>query len=155
MLRRKSRNLQVRSLAVMSGLVLATNAAIADQECSDNGLNAYEAGNFKRAASLIKPCAQQGDPAAQMTLGTLYRTGLGVSKDAVKAARWYRKAAEQGLPEAQFNLGMMYANGDGVTEDEYKALDWIYRAAEQGHEDARVVFRVMINQDFAKTFLYS
>jgi TPR repeat protein len=149
MFRKKIPNLHVKSLAVMSGLVLTTNAAIADQICSANGLTAYQGGNFKRAAALIQPCAQQGDPAAQLTLGTLYRTGLGVSKDLVKAAHWYQKAAEQGLPEAQFNLGMMYANGDGVTEDEYKALDWIYRAAEQGHENARVVFRVMINQDFA------
>ena len=43
----------------------------------------------------LRQAAEQGDAAAQYTLGRLYELGRGVPKDEAKAAHWYRKAAEQ------------------------------------------------------------
>ena len=40
--------------------------------------------------------AEQGDAAAQHTLGIMYANGLGVPQDDAEAVRWYRLAAEQG-----------------------------------------------------------
>ena len=40
--------------------------------------------------------AAQGDAKAQFVLGTMYRLGEGIPKDAGRAVRWYRQAAEQG-----------------------------------------------------------
>jgi TPR repeat protein len=36
----------------------------------------------------------------------MYAGGRGVTKDEVKAARWYRAAAMQGYVPAQYNLGL-------------------------------------------------
>ena len=68
--------------------------------------------------------AEQGDAAAQYSLGVLYSTGEGVLQDDKKAITWYRKAAEQGHAHAQFNLGIGYATGVGVLQDDKKAYMW-------------------------------
>jgi TPR repeat protein len=39
-------------------------------------------------------------PEAQITIGTMYKDGLGVYQDIEKAISWYTKAAEVGLVEA-------------------------------------------------------
>lgn len=52
--------------------------------------------------------AEQGDAAAQNSLGYRYHYGQGVPRDDAEALRWYHKAADQGLAKAQFNLGLMY-----------------------------------------------
>ena len=36
------------------------------------------------------------------------------TRNAVRAAYWYRRAAEQGHAEAQSSLGFMYVNGEDV-----------------------------------------
>lgn len=53
---------------------------------------------FHRAA------AESGDAVAQNFLGIAYEEGLGVARDCVEAARWYRLAAEQGHKEAATSL---------------------------------------------------
>src|ERR1035438_3990603 len=68
--------------------------------------------------------ADQGDALAQFDIGSMYRHGEGVPKDAAQAAAWYRKAADQGYAFAQSNLGVMYGQGDGVPKDDAQALIW-------------------------------
>ncbi len=80
----------------------------------------------------LQKLADEGNPNAQTRLGTLYREGLGVSKDEQMAVVWYRKAAEQKLPLAQFLLGVMHQEGRGVHKDEQQAVAWYRKAAEQG-----------------------
>ena len=62
----------------------------------------------------VRQAAEQGDAAAQFSLGFMYHEGKGVLKDDAEAVRWYRLAAEQGIAAAQFNLGLMYSEGEGV-----------------------------------------
>ncbi len=45
--------------------------------------------------------AEQGDVKAQSYLAYMYAQGIGVTKDEVTAADWYRKAAKQGSVEVQ------------------------------------------------------
>ena len=73
--------------------------------------------------------AEQGDAAAQWSLGTAYEFGQGVSKDYGQAATWYRKAAEQGDAIGQYCLGNAYANGQGVPQDYVEAHKWRNLAA--------------------------
>src|SRR5205823_14176289 len=54
----------------------------------------------RQTLARIKASADNGDAGAQLQLGTLYASGMGVSRDIAKAAKWHRKAAEQGLPQA-------------------------------------------------------
>jgi TPR repeat protein len=139
----------ISSVFTLSGLALAEKGISDAKSCLIDELRKVQDNHYKQATKLIKHCAKLGDPQAQFTLATLYRSGYGLEKNERAAVRWYQKAAEQGLADAQYNLGMMYAYGNGVTEDQYTALDWIFRAAQQGHKDAENTFNIMVNSDFA------
>lgn len=98
-----------------------------------DGLDAYERGDYATAFREFKALAERGDAEAQQMLGFMHQFGHGVSQDPVEAAKWYQSAAEQGDPIAQSSLGILYANGLGVPQDYTEALKWHRRAAEQGH----------------------
>ncbi len=85
----------------------------------------------------LKARADKGDAQAQLDLGMLYWSGVWVTKDLKKAAKWHRKAAEQGLSKAQYQLGLDYASGDGVEMDKVEAVAWFRRAAEQDLMEAQ------------------
>ena len=92
---------------------------------------------MREVARLTRKWAEQGDAAAQASLGDMYRDGSGVLKDDREAARWYLKAAEQGDAAAQVNLGIMYQYGRGVPKDDREAARWYRKAAEQGNAAAQ------------------
>ena len=58
----------------------------------------------------IKAAAEQGDPHAQFHLGWDYYIGNGVTRDKMKAVKWYTAAADQGLRKAQEILDIIEAN---------------------------------------------
>lgn len=80
-------------------------------------------------------------------MGYCYYEGLGVTKDAKEAVKWYRKAAEQGNETAQFNLGLCYILGDGTKKDYHEADKWLKKAADQGNEDAKEFLKDKKNWD--------
>jgi eukaryotic-like serine/threonine-protein kinase len=81
----------------------------------------------------ITAAADQGDPAAQNTLGVKYAQGEdGLPRDDRKAVEWYKKAAAQGFAKAESNLGDMYFSGRGGLEKNYvDAISWYLKAAQQ------------------------
>lgn len=109
----------------------------------DEGVRAYQAGDYATAYVEWLPLAQQGDADAQYSLGQMYLNGQGVSQDYVQATSWYRKAAEQGDAIAQSNLGVMYEHGQGVPKDDVQAVAWYRKAAEQGDAIAQFNLGVM------------
>ena len=62
----------------------------------DEGVAAYDRGDYATALEEWLPIAEQGHAAAQKHLGTMYEFGQGVSQDYAEAVKWYRLAAEQG-----------------------------------------------------------
>src|SRR5579864_1542680 len=74
--------------------------------------------------SQIRKKAEQGNPEAELALGSFYASGTGVSRSPSKAFKWHQKAAEHGLARAQYQLGMDYGQGVGVKEDQAVALTW-------------------------------
>ncbi len=85
----------------------------------------------------IRSKAENGDAQAQFNLGSYYRTGVGVAKDASEAVKWFRRAAEQGHAAGQCALGSCYANAVGVARDDVEAVKWYRKAAEQGLAEAQ------------------
>jgi TonB family protein len=77
--------------------------------------------------------AEEGDPAAQNTLGTWYEQGRFFEKDLAQAAALYRLAAHGGNAYAQNNLGVLLNRGVGVARDRRQAVFWYAKAAEQRH----------------------
>lgn len=104
----------------------------------EDGIAAYERGDYATAYRLMKPLAEKGDAKAQHNLGVMYDYGRGIPQDFSKAREWYRRAAEQGTPEAQHNLGLMYYNGQGIPQNYTEAAKWYRRAADQGMADSQV-----------------
>ena len=81
--------------------------------------------------------ANEGDTAAQFSLGSMYYDGRDMPKDKPEAAKWFRKAADQGHVSAQFYIGLMYQYGSGVPKDEVEAYKWWLLADGQGHETSK------------------
>ena len=99
----------------------------------EDGLSAYDKGDYGAAVMLFREAAAQGDAWAQYTLGAMYGSGQGVPQDYAEAVKWYRLAAAQGQDAAQSNLGGMYWLGRGVPEDSVRAHMWFNLAASQGN----------------------
>jgi len=98
----------------------------------EDGVTAYDKGDYATAAREYRKAAEQGHADAQYILGVMYNFGKGVPENYTEAIKWYRKAAEQGHADAQHNVGIMYYLGLGVPQDDAKAIKWFRKAAVQG-----------------------
>lgn len=101
-------------------------------------LEAFDKGQYARAARLLQPMVDRGITEAQLRLGWLYSEGKGVAKDENAAIKLYSAAAEQRHPEAEFNVGNFYHHGKGgVPKDDKKAAMWFLRSAKRGYIDSQ------------------
>jgi TPR repeat protein len=96
-------------------------------------LAAYDAGRHGDAAGTWARLAANGDRDATAALAGLYRQGLGVPRDAARAAALYRRAGLSGHVIAQTNLGEMLAQGEGIKRDGAGAWAWFRLAADGGN----------------------
>ena len=78
-----------RFLFAVFMVVAGATGAAADS--FEDGLSAYERGDYPQAMNLWRPLAAQGDARAQFKLGVMYRHGEGVPKDVQEAVTWYRR----------------------------------------------------------------
>ena len=129
-----------RSRLIALIVALGVSAAAAQ---GDAIRTALDRGDFTEAMRLAKPLAEQGDPAAQAAIGSMYLRGQGVPVDFIAAAVHFHKAAEQGNAAAQNALGLLYGAGLGVVQDYARAADLYRRAAEQGAPEHQFDLAVM------------
>lgn len=126
----------------------------------DDAVQAYLRGEFDKAATILRPVAEQGDTQAQTYMGLLYQRGKGVPKDYAESVKWYRLAAEQGKADAQNYLGDMYRKGDGVSQDYAQAAIWYRKAAEQGGKAAQYNLGEIyangdgVKRDYVKSYMW-
>ncbi len=79
--------------------------------------------NFEKAAMWFKRGISNGDSFAQYHMGLMYRDGLGVPRDGIRAGTYLKAAAEQSLPIAQSALGVLFLDqGDIDTAGRYFEL---------------------------------
>ena len=64
-------------------LMLAGNFSYAEN--FENGIEAYERGDFSNALRIFRLAAEQGDSKAEYELGVMYVTGGGVPQDNIYA----------------------------------------------------------------------
>lgn len=79
-------------------LLVASSSAAADFTA---GLEAYLRGDYAMALREFRPLAEQGNAAAQFSLGLMYANGEGVPEDDIQAYAWFNLAAAQGLGEGE------------------------------------------------------
>jgi TPR repeat protein len=109
----------------------------------DEGVAAYQRGDYHAAFREFMALASMGIPSAQYNLGLMYSRGQGVPQDYGEAVRWFRMAADQGDADAQTSLGGMYVLGQGVPQNDVEAVRWYRMAAEQGRALAQLVLGSM------------
>jgi hypothetical protein len=71
-----------------------------------------------QAATWYRKAAEQGDPAAQATLGLLYSIGQGVGRDDVEAFFWFDLAASAAGPNQDRYVANRQNVGTRITADE-------------------------------------
>lgn len=94
---------------------------------------AFEQGLYLTALELAERDAKAGDAAAHTLIGRLYSDGLGVTRDAATAVKWYARAHELGDIEGTFALGLAHATGTGIAKDQTRAAELFEAAAKTGH----------------------
>jgi uncharacterized protein len=110
----------------------------ARSEGYQNGMEAYEAGDYGVALREFRLLAEQGDGMAQFRLGNMYRYGQGVAQDNTQGWEWMCKAAKQGDGEVHARLSAMYGlDLYGVVLNYKKAAAWWYKSARQGNVEAQ------------------
>lgn len=113
----------------------------------DEGLAAYKAEDYRKAAGLWRPLAETGHARAQLGLAkalmdSKFQTPPYLTRDQEKelyteARDWLQLSAEQGHPDAQFALGELFSPSyPAFFFDPDAAIHWYKRAARQGHEVA-------------------
>lgn len=125
----------------------------------EDGMAAYNRGDYAQAIAEIEPLAENGNTDAQYIMGMLFHYGYGKKLDQAQAAAWFRKAANSGNAQAQYYLGMINEKGDGVPRDLVAAHMWfsLSAATTKNHRDslyaknaARELEKNMKEEDIAR-----
>jgi uncharacterized protein len=124
----------MRKLGILVGFIAATGLAFADVQ---QGIDAYQKGDYKTALEELKKAAGAGDANGQFYLGEIYDKGRGVPQDFAEAAKWYRAAADQNQVDAQEVLCTRYFFGQAtLPKDPTQAVKYCPGAAKAGKEYA-------------------
>ena len=108
--------MHARRLGMLGGILLAfvgsteSARALAPLDL-EAGKEAFSAGRYEDAFSLLEPRAAAGDAVAQFLVGLMLRDGLGIPRNIAEAKRWLTRAAEQGYEGAGFVLGEIEFGG--------------------------------------------
>lgn len=132
--------------AILATLAIAPASAQNANKTFNNGVAAFQAGDYATALKHWMPLAEADDAEAQRNIGIMYQQGLGVPQNNAEAANWYRRAAENGHVRAQQNLGAMYEEGTGVLQDHAEAAKWYRMSAAGGNVNAKIILGVMYEE---------
>ena len=82
-------------------LVLVTLACLvwAQSQPLQDAQSAIRRKDYAIALGALRPLAENGDPAAQSMLGSMYALGLGLPQNFTESTNWYRKSAAQGFAD--------------------------------------------------------
>ena len=86
---------------ILLAFALTLSAAPVAAGTIDDAYAAYNSGDYKSAARLFRPLADQGNASAQYNLGLMYNNGQGVPQDYVMAHMWLNLAAARGYTTAK------------------------------------------------------
>ncbi len=128
--------LRVLLLCVIASVFLHVPWVYAEQV--DEGMSAFNAGDYQKAQTIWTESAEQGDVSAQINLGAMHAKGLGVVKNRSEALKWLEMAVEQGSAEAMFNLGKLYETQYRDAQADHElSFKWYMSAAEDGYVGAQ------------------
>jgi TPR repeat protein len=97
---------KVQVVAAMVAIMLGSGAAAFAGPWED-GMVAYNRGDYLPAMKLFRPLAQAGNAKAQNVVGVMYRKGEGVVRSPAKAFMWFSLAAKRGDGRAKASVQEM------------------------------------------------
>jgi len=89
-------------VALVATILLSGAAAVAGPW--EDGMVAYNRGDYVPAVKLFRPLAQAGNAKAQNVMGVMYRKGEGVARNSAKAFMWFSLAAKKGDTQAKVSV---------------------------------------------------
>ena len=104
---------------------------------TQEALEAYKHGEYKKAFSLYMKEAKNGNVVAENALSFLYFEGVGVEQDNTQGLQWLQKAAQSGDTRACLDLGIIYLQGQKVTKNMQQAAHYLTIAANNGDPEAQ------------------
>jgi TPR repeat protein len=110
---------------VMAVQILDSTLAVAGPW--EDGMAAYNRGDYVPAIQLFRPLAAGGNAKAQSVLGVMYRKGQGVAKSIPRAFVWLSLASARGDAKAKTELQKI---SQSMTADELAQAREIMRACE-------------------------
>ncbi len=122
-------------MLLLGGLFFVHSSLLGDT--MQEGMLAYQEGEYRQALQIWLPVARKGDAKAQYLVSELYIKGIEIEQNHPEALLWLEKSAKQGYPPAQSKLGDRYAYGYAVEKSDRLAVEWWKRAAEQGVLEAQ------------------
>ena len=87
---------------IVAAQILGSAGAIAGPW--EDGMAAYNRGDYLPAIHLFRPLAEKGNAKAQSLVGVMYRRGEGVARSSVRAFLWFSRAAARGDARAKAEL---------------------------------------------------
>jgi TPR repeat protein len=120
------------------------------------GMKCFNQENYKCALKNWEPLAEAGDGSSMANLGYMYKKGLGVKQDLIKAKNYLLRAVKKGNAASMLTLGVMYQNGEGVEQNLFQASLLIQLSALYGEELAQFkigtfyFIGVGVEQDYKK-----
>lgn len=84
------------------------STAWANSQDFNNGVEAFQSGDYKTAFKYFESLAKKGNKSAQYNIAFMYENGHGVKQSNAEALKWYKKAADQGFVDAQLGGGRLY-----------------------------------------------
>ena len=87
---------------ILAAQILGSAGAVAGPW--EDGMAAYNRGDYVPAMRVFRALAEQGNAKAQSVLGVMYRRGQGVGHNSVRAFLWFSRAAARGDVRAKAEL---------------------------------------------------
>lgn len=93
----------------------------------EDGMAAYNRGDYVPAIQVFRGMAKAGNAKAQMMLGSMYQRGQGVAKSSSRAFVWLSRAASRGDTKAKVELKAVEAT---MTADDLSQARAMMQACE-------------------------
>jgi TPR repeat protein len=97
---------EMRKSILIGGVIMALADASGGALAGpwEDGMAAYNRGDYMPAIRLFRPLAEAGNPKAQSVIGVMYRKGEGVARSSARAFMWFSLAAARGDAKAKAEL---------------------------------------------------
>ena len=93
--------------------------------------------DFERTVDEMRQKAEQGDPFAQRSMGSLYFYTKHVENNQKAGVDWYTKAANQGHARAQLSLALRYLDGIHTEKNISEGMTLLKEASDAGLAEAQ------------------